>query len=147
MYSGKYHTDRYVDRLVGQWLEHNTLIVAVDFDDTIFPGNVNNKIDLAPVVDLVKRCAKLGFKIVMYTARNDKEGLEEVETYCKEIQLDIQGVNVDVIQLYGNSTTAGGKIYYNILLDDKAGLEQSCEILKEAYAIIHSLIIRKISER
>lgn len=52
-----------------------------------------------------------------------------IQEYCKEIGIKIEGININYLPQFKNS----GKIYYNILLDDRAGLETS-------YNILHKLL-------
>jgi hypothetical protein len=51
-----------------------------------------------------------------------------IQEYCKEIGVEIDCINTNPIPLkYGNN---GCKIFYNILLDDRAGLGQALETLE-----------------
>lgn len=104
--------------------EHNNLIIAVDFDDTIYDWkSVGLSCDY--VINLVKRCQeKLNAKIMLFTCRIDHH-LEFALRHCKEIGLELWGVNYNP----EHGPTAG-KPFYNVLLDDKACLDQVCSILE-----------------
>lgn len=129
MYSNK----RYIDRLINQWREHGSLILAVDYDDTLVAGNVNSDEDLKSLRDLLKRAVdNYGFKIVIFTARN-KKYFEDIVKTCADYKLDICAINEDIVQV---SEPTSGKIYYNLLFDDKAGLEQAFNILEETLEMI-----------
>lgn len=117
--------EKYATRLLKQYDEHKTLIIAVDFDDTIFAGNVNSQKDLEPIIEKLKEAVEIGLKIVIYTARNEKY-FPDIEVFCENIGLKIEAINKDIIQL---REPTSGKIYYNLFLDDKAGLEQAAVIL------------------
>jgi len=109
-------------RLLEEYLAHKTLIVALDFDDTIYDFH-NKGYDYSNVIHLVQRCNKLGFKIVIFTANKDHE---LVNKHCNEIGIKIEGINKQLLPQFEGS----GKIYYNILLDDRAGLGSSIKLLK-----------------
>lgn len=106
-----------VDRLYREYLKYKKLFVAVDFDDTIYDFH-NKGYTYPKLIDLVKRCQKLGFYITIFTG-NPKEKFDFIREYCHNIGIKVDSINENPIPMpIGNS----GKIYYNILLDDRAGL-------------------------
>lgn len=112
--------------LISRFMKFGSIVIAVDFDDTLFDF-YKRGIDFTPVHDLIKEAKALGNKIVIYTARNEKFFCD-IEKYCKEVGIEYDAINKDVLEL---TNPTCGKIYYNILLDDKAGLGQAFFILKE----------------
>lgn len=121
-----FSTDVCVDRLYKEYLNHKSLIIALDFDDTIFDyhkkGYTYNQ-----VVNLIKECQQLGFHICIFTG-TPKDKWENIYDYCEGIGIKISSINKNPINLpFGND----GKMYYNILLDDRAGLRESYEVLKK----------------
>jgi hypothetical protein len=127
-----YSNDKYVSKLLDQYRKHKTLVVAVDFDDTISPYNVNTKEELQPIIDLLRHTIdNLKFRVVIYTARNKRDFYHIIE-FCNDNDLGVEGININLIKSHGND----GKIMYNLLLDDKAGLEQAFDILKQVVKII-----------
>jgi hypothetical protein len=75
---------------------------------------------------LVRECQELGFYIVLFTA-SPPERYDFMTNYCLGYGIKLDAINKNVITLpYGNN----GKIYYNILIDDRAGLKTSVEILE-----------------
>lgn len=119
-----------VNRLYKQWQKHPRLIVAVDFDDSIFP--YSGDYDYSDTINVLKRAQKHKFIIVIYTV-SMKERYPEIIKYCKEIGIDPIVINKDIIDLTGNPEA---KIYYNILLDDKAFLGGAIEILNKTIDLI-----------
>lgn len=111
------------DRLYQQWLQHPSLIIAVDFDDTVKP--YKGEYDTSEVINILKECQDLGFRIVIFTA-SEKERFPEIEEYMVSKGIKIEGINKNLLEDIGND----GKIYYNLLLCDRAGLGQGLEILK-----------------
>lgn len=104
--------------------EHNNIILAVDFDDTIYDWkSVGLSCDY--VIDLVKRCQLyLNAKVMLFTCRIDDK-LDFAVRHCNEVGLDLWGINHH--PEHGPTT---GKPFYNVLLDDKACLENVCDVLE-----------------
>lgn len=126
--------DRYLDqsecikRLINDYLTHNSLFVAFDFDDTVF--DYHNLGDEFPKLeDILKLCKKNNFKLILFTA-NENEKLEEIIKYCKEKGFEPDYVNENPIM-------KTRKPYYNILLDDRAGLNDAYQTLKTTLNILN----------
>lgn len=106
-----------VERLWSEYVKHRKLIVAIDFDDTIFDFHSNGT-TYPLVLQLLRDCDALGFYLVLFTARM-AENVPFALEHMKDLGLTIASVNANPFPLpYGNN----GKPYYNILLDDRAGL-------------------------
>ena len=125
--------DERVEELLTQYKKHQAIIVAVDFDDTVY--NYRGDKDFSPVHDLLRRCEKLGFKIVVYTVRNKRHSAFITEFY-NDIDVKFDAINDHVVKLKDHPADDKSKIYYNVFLDDKAGLMEAFLILKEAVEII-----------
>lgn len=124
------NNNKYVERLSKEWEIHGKLLIAVDYDDTFSPGNLetNESIDKLKIVNLLKTCIGLGAYIVCFTS-SAEDRYPEIKARFKEYGVQLDGINTNVISLkYGNNR----KIYYNILLDDRSGLTQSMDILATA---------------
>ena len=121
-------TKRCVDRLHAEYQKHPRLIVAVDFDDTVFNFHNYPDTDYDRIKAVLKRCAALKFYIVCFTASPINRYSFIREHFLHEYKIPLDGINQNVIDsLYGKN----GKIYFNILLDDRAGLSQALEILEQ----------------
>ncbi len=117
--------DGCVDRLYQEYKKHPKLVLAVDYDDSVKPRHF--EFDCSPVISAVKRAYNLGFYIVVYTAAEPERWPAMIE-FMKEQGIEVAAVNKNAIELpYGNF----GKIYYNLLLCDRAGLGQSLEVLNK----------------
>jgi hypothetical protein len=127
-----FDTQLCIDRLYKVYQKHNNIIIACDFDETIYPfHNPSEKFE--KVIELLQECSKLNLTIIIFTS-----GLNErhifMREYCQNLDINIYGINKNVDSMkYGRE---GAKVYYNILLDDKAGLGQSYQILKETISKI-----------
>lgn len=120
--------NKYARRLIKEWTQHKRIIIAVDFDDTISPWSLNTADDCEKVIKLLKVAVSTGAYIVIFTACNT-DRYSEIETYCASKGLKIDSINTNPINLpYGNQN----KIYANIFLDDRAGLDESMQILEFA---------------
>jgi len=59
----------YSQRLLIEWRTHGKIILAVDFDSTIYPYHtLDNKKDIDRTIDLVKKAYEIGAYIVIFTA-------------------------------------------------------------------------------
>lgn len=127
---------QYINRLYNEWLEHKKIIIAVDYDDTIFPFKLGNNKDIEKTIKLVKKAQEIGAYVVIFTA-SDPERHESIKEHCKSIDLHIDSINENPIELpYGKF----GKIYYNINLCDRSGLQQSLKILKKTIKKINKIL-------
>jgi len=137
-------TDRCVDRLYAEYKKHPRLIVAVGFDDTVF--NYHNYPDTgySRIKFIMSECKRLDFFIVCFTASpTSRYGF--IRDYFKsEMDIEINGINENVIDTpFGKN----GKIFFNLLLDDRAGLYQALEILENLIVKINRKTMWKDSER
>lgn len=124
------NNDAVLYRLINEYNWYKRIIVAVDFDYTIFDTN-DKKIDYSPVINLMKECNELDFDIVVFTANKNHD---LVRKHCEEVGITIRGININVLPQFTDS----GKIYYNILLDDRAGLSSAFNTLTQ--------LVKKIKE-
>lgn len=98
--------------------QNGKLIIAFDFDNTVYDYHGKNYI--FPTVDRLLRTAKeQGHTLICYTANEDEKF---VYNYLKDNNIPFDFINNSPV---GN----GKKLYYNILLDDRAGLKSACNIL------------------
>ena len=122
-----------VDRLFLEWKKHPKLIVAVDFDDSLYDfhgvGNSHKR-----VIEALKKCNQLGFYVVLWSA-SKPERYAYMQEYALSVGVEIASINTNPIPLpFGNDR----KMYYNILLDDRAGLGQALDTLEITMALIES---------
>lgn len=124
-----------LQRLVSEWVKHERLIIAVDYDDTLVAWALEGpehqaRLDRTRV--LLRNCVELGARVVVHTAAVP-ERHAEIEHSCRAMGLAIEGINVNLPGLkYGHSA----KPYANIYLDDRAGLDQALDLLSAAYEIM-----------
>lgn len=103
---------------------HGSLIVGVDFDDTVFPAKDHCWTTLCDGVKQALLEAYPNIKICLYTVADD-QSLRYKVALMKEWGLEPKYINESPIKI-GN----GQKPYFNLLLDDKAGLYESLQLLR-----------------
>lgn len=117
----RYETEKLI-KIYGQF---GKIVIGVDFDDTIFPLTdakyvIDRCAEVRGLLNLVKDSATL----CLYTVAE-----EWSVKYKVTIMRDLYKLPVDYVNASPLSTTP--KPFFNILLDDKAGLNETIEILKE----------------
>lgn len=129
--------DILLGRLLKNYYKHGSIVVAFDFDDTVRDYHTLKPIQ--DVIDLLKVVKTRGYaKLVCYTCRSgegiDNQGADYVKDYLDLYGIEYDAFNEPVVKMYhpdtGEEIPQSGKIYYNIFLDDKAGLGQAFNILK-----------------
>lgn len=117
----------YLERLEEEWKQHGKIIIAVDYDDTISPWKLRG-FDPKRTIEVLKVAQQTGAWIVIFTAcKPDRH--PEIMKYCEEIGITVDAINKTPIDLpYGNDS----KIYANIFIDDRAGLNEALQILEFA---------------
>lgn len=114
---------RCIDRLVENWKLHNGIIIAFDFDNTVFDYyNMGYQYD--KVIELLKECKSMGCTLILSTCC-DESKFTFMRNKCEEKGIEIDYINESPPYI----PFTGNKIYYNILLDDRAGLSAAYEIL------------------
>ena len=108
-------------RLIGEYEKYHNLIIGFDFDNTIC--GLDNE-SISKVILLLQECKKLGFTLCLYTISASDEWLEWKVKYCEYFGISPNYVN-DSPVLRGNR-----KPFFNILLDDRAGLNEACACLE-----------------
>lgn len=132
-----YHKDFFINRLVKEWLSHERLIIACDLDDTIIPYNEQLTESCKETVQLVKDCQTEGIVFIINTAR-DVYKPERLERSIRQVEdLGIVVHSVNKMPAYWNYPYGlAGKVYANIFLDDRGGLECTKVQLRKALEIV-----------
>ena len=127
--------NKYANRLYKEWCQHGRPVIAVDYDSTIYPWHtIENKEDIERTIKLLQLAVNIGCYIVINTC-SDTERHLEIQKHCESLNIPINGINTNPIDLpYGNH----GKIYANLYLDDRAGLNEALDILEKViYQIMY----------
>jgi thiol-disulfide isomerase/thioredoxin len=117
----------YLERLEEEWRQHGKIIIACDYDDTISPWKLKG-FDPTRTIEVLKVAQHTGAYLVIFSACNP-DRYDEIRDYCSKLGLKVDAINETPIDLpYGKH----GKIYANIFIDDRAGLNESLNILEFA---------------
>ena len=115
-----FDTNLCVQKLFEQYKRHKNILIAVDYDDTLHDYHKKGYA-FPKVVEILRECSELGLTIILYTGNEDIEG---ALAYLKEQGIRVDHVNCSPIESHKK------KPYFNILLDNNAGLGQAYEILR-----------------
>lgn len=132
------NTDNCVSRLVSEWESYGQLIVAFDYDNTVY--DYYKKGDtFEGVIELLRKCKTEGFHLIIFTSC-DESRYSDIKKYCKDNEIPYDSINEtpDWIPFKGR------KVYYNILLDDRAGLSAAYSQLSEVLLKIRILKRQKL---
>lgn len=129
-----YHKDFFINRLVKEWIGHEKLIIACDLDDTIIPYNPELTDSCTETVQLIKDCQTEGIVFIINTAR-ERSKLSGSVGQVEDLGIKVHSVN----EMPPNWTLpigTAGKVYANIFLDDRGGLECTKHQLRKAFEIV-----------
>jgi MoaA/NifB/PqqE/SkfB family radical SAM enzyme len=113
-----------ITRLYDEYKKYGSLIIAYDYDNCVYDYyKKGRKFD--KVINLIRMCKELGFHLVVFTSCND-DRIPEIRKYLDENNIPFHSINEtpDYIPFQGR------KIYYNLLLDDRSGLNSAFNILE-----------------
>ncbi len=122
-----------VAELLKKYETFGKIIIGVDFDDTIFPLNENDKI-IRRAEDLreLLRRHREKFDLCLWTVA-DKYALIYKLALMKEWDLEPDYINKSPYMLEGSP-----KPYFNLLFDDNAGLDEAIKTFKEFINVIEN---------
>lgn len=112
------------DRLLKEYVEHDgRLVIGVDFDNTIFDTHAIGG-DFSCVIEVVRECILRGMVVCLYTSSEEPKDIDRKVSIFTEMF----GVKPDYVN-YSPLSPKASKPFFNILLDDRAGLEESWRVL------------------
>lgn len=128
------YEENVTERLIREWKKYGSLVVAYDFDNTVYDYHKEGH-SYECVIQLLREAKKLNAYLMVYTARRDSE-LSFVKEYLEENNIPFDSINEtpDFIPF-----SDGKKLYYNILLDDRAGLPSAYRCLLNAVTYMDSV--------
>ena len=135
-----FFNDGAIEKLYSDWAKYGTLYIAFDFDNTIwnFRKYENNYEDNPEavywdIVNLLKEAKKLGMKLILWTSCPSRMDEITKNDLCRT-----WGIEPDYIN-WSPLSPGATKPHFNLLLDDRAGLESAVYVLEET--------IKRIKER
>jgi hydroxymethylpyrimidine pyrophosphatase-like HAD family hydrolase len=103
-------------RTIQEYELHGSLIVAVDFDNTLYDYHQQG-LDCGEIIELLADLRRIQCKIIIWTA---SEQVAFIKNHCHEHDIPFDNINTNPPFFKSSSP----KIYYNELLDDRAGLAE-----------------------
>jgi hypothetical protein len=128
-----------IKRLVMEWVEHGELVIAYDYDNTVFDYH-DEGITFDYMKELLTRCKNIGAKFIVFSC-SPKDRHEEMRGYLVKNDFPCDYINESPIKLYNDGT---GKLFFNILLDDRAGLRSAFIILDKVCDIMEQKPSNKV---
>lgn len=111
-------------RLLDEYNKYGSLIIAYDFDYTVHP--FKNEDWTFEYVSKLLRSWRPYAKFIVFTASPESR-FAYIKGYLDSHNLPYDAINEEVIE----RKYVTRKIYYNVLLDDRAGLGEIVSILEE----------------
>lgn len=109
------------ERLWAEYKKYGSLIVAVDYDDTLFDFHGTGG-SYEMVQQLVRDLHSIGCKIIIWSG---SENINDMDIYLRENNIPWDLINENLII---NGKWASGKdsrkVYANVFIDDRSGLQQ-----------------------
>jgi len=104
------------NRLVEEYKQYKSLVVAFDFDDTVYDFHKKGRI-YSDLVELLRKLKAINCYLICWTGQ---ENIEFVKTYLTDNNIPFDSINQN--PPFHKSTSK--KVYANVYLDDRAGLKQ-----------------------
>jgi hypothetical protein len=120
-----------VIRLVSEWKKYGKIVIAYDFDNTVFDYH-NEGHTYPEVIELLRQCNEFGAYLVVYSSSTE-DRYPFIMEYLDKNNIPYDSINETMPAL---NLPLGGKLYYNILLDDRAGLKSAIYQLKTSLRIM-----------
>lgn len=117
-----------IARLMREYREHDNLIIAVDFDNTVFDYHEQG-LEFPLLFNTLHRCQNLDFYLFVFSA-SEEARYPFIFDYMEVRGINIKTVNESPIDWGYN------KPFFNILLDDRAGLGSAVKSLRKVLSII-----------
>lgn len=118
--------ENFYQRLEGYYEKYGQIILAYDFDDTVYDCRHLGR-DYTELMNLIRRMDKYAYLIV-FTSRPKNE-YQMVKDFLNENNIPFDAINEDAPQTPEERRCR--KVYYHVLLDDKAGLLMAYNALQK----------------
>ena len=128
------HPSFLLERLITQYKKQEQIVVAYDFDDTVRPMYCADCGHVQSLLRMLKE--KANAYLIVFTSNED---IESVENYLFNWEIPYDSINQNAPFV----PFKDGKIFYNILLDDKSGLGEVVNTLEQFLYLIENGYIKK----
>lgn len=117
--------DQNYQRLLAEYNRYKSIVVAFDFDNTVYDYHKKG-LDCSEIIDLLQKLKSINCLLIVWTANEDEAFIRQ---YCMSHYIPFDSINENPPFF----TSKSRKIYYNELLDDRAGLRESFDRLLKLY--------------
>lgn len=117
-------------RLMDEYRKYKSLIIAFDFDGIVHDYHGEGRLQFHKMIRTLRACRAAGFQLVCFTANPDEA---YVRDYLMQQDIPFDCINETPEPVRSLIPLNPKKIYYNLLLDDRAGLG-------EAYRQLNTLL-------
>lgn len=121
-----------VYRLVDEYKKYGSLVIAYDFDNCVYDYHSKGH-NYIEVIELLREAKQINCHLIVFTA---EKNLDKVKTILNENQIPFDAINENPPFFKSDAR----KIYFNLLLDDRAGLLSAYYQLKQTIQIIKNKI-------
>ncbi len=122
------NTDNSFNRLLAEYKAYGSLVVAYDFDNTVYDFH-SKGLQFDNVIELLRKLKTINCYLIIFTGNDDTEF---IKTYCHDHKIPYDAINENPPFFQSESR----KIYYNVLLDDRAGLAQTYNELNQLISVV-----------
>lgn len=119
-------------RLVDEYKRYGSLVVAYDYDNCVFDFHSKGH-EYTNVIALLRKAKEAGCYLIVFTAEQDTTA---IRYFLEDNLIPYDAINENPPFFQSDAR----KIYYNILLDDRAGLYSAYRQLTETLTIIKNKI-------
>lgn len=128
------HPSFLLDRLITQYKKQDRIVIAYDFDDTVRPMYCA---DCGKIQSLLRQLKdNINAYFIVFTSNKD---IEYVKDYLNDWEIPYDSINENAPFVPFKE----GKIFYNVLLDDKAGLGEVVNNLEQFIYLVDNGYIKK----
>lgn len=118
------------NRLLDEYIKYGTVVVAFDFDDTVYDFHKKGRI-YSDIIQLLQKLKSINCYLICWTGQDDENF---VRNYLNENNIPFDSFNENP-PFYKSMSR---KIYANAYLDDRAGLKQVYDELNNLVLTIKS---------
>lgn len=123
-----------LQRLIDQYKKQQKIIIAYDFDDTVSPFWCA---DCGRVQSVLRELRNtLDAYFIVFTSNTD---YEKIKKFLSKNDIPYDSINENA----PFTPLKGGKLFYNVFLDDKAGLGEVVNTLEQLLYLINNGYIKK----
>jgi hypothetical protein len=121
-----------IRRMLNEWKQYGyRFVIAYDYDDTVFDYHKKGY-TYDRVIQLLRDCKEFGAHLVVFTACTEDK-YSQITEYLKDNNIPFDAINESPSFI---PIAIGKKIYYNVLLDDRAGLSSAFNCLLTALKVL-----------